>query len=229
MPRKLRLTARKKHSSFSSTSANTPSTDDSVANGMCTVGTQTDSMVESMELQVGSGEGYRKVQTASKEVQTEPVKISPVEDNAELVENLLTPSSRSLIVSLPLKYFFEKKVHSTVELSNALSSLKCLHDWFCLSYEPESSTLKLVRITSKGAMTLEISYNMQWSLSVSRARINCSSAQFAILPSTITSISDLQIVLAFVNKRKVCLGISDPQFAPVTAKCKGVFMDRSDK
>ena len=116
-----------------------------------------------------------------------------------------------------------------MELSNALSSLKCLHDWFCLSYEPESSTLKLVRITSKGAMTLEISYNMQWSLSVSRARINCSSAQFAILPSTITSISDLKTVLAFVNKRKVCLGISDPQFAPVTAKCKGVFTDRSGK
>ena len=48
MRRKVRLTARKKHSSFSSTSTNTPSTDDSVANGMCTVGTQTDSMVESI-------------------------------------------------------------------------------------------------------------------------------------------------------------------------------------
>ena len=106
---RLRLTARKKHSSFSSTSANTPGTDDSVASGMCTVGTQTDRMVESMKLQAGSGEGYRKVQTASKEVQTEPVKISPVEDNAKLVENLLTPSSRLLIVSLPLKYFSEIK------------------------------------------------------------------------------------------------------------------------
>ena len=38
MPRKLQLTARKKYSSFSSTSESTPSTDDSVANGIVLLG-----------------------------------------------------------------------------------------------------------------------------------------------------------------------------------------------
>jgi len=77
-------------------------------------------------------------------------------------------------------------------LSNALNSLSYFIGG---SFYPDSSTLKLVRITDKGAMTLEISYNMQWLISVSRARIHYSSSTFAALSSTITSISNLQLVL----------------------------------
>jgi len=194
---------------------------DSEVSGTSSTGTQTDSPGVQME--------PREVQTESKEVQTEPVKISPAEDSSTLSENLLTPSSRSLLVSLPLQHFFEKKFNSTSQLSKAMNSLKCLHDWFSLSYDSECSKLKLVRITDKGAMTLEISYDMQWSISISRARVDCSSPQFAVLPTTISSISELQTVLTYVNQRKFCLGIADPQFAPVAAQCKGVFKDRSGK
>ena len=126
------------HSSFSS--ANTPSAVGSEVSGTSDVGTQTE------------------VRTDSIGVQTNPVEIFPAEGGPESSENLLTPSSRSLVVSLLLWIFFEKKVHSIVELSKALNSLKSLNSSFCLS---ESSTLKLVRITDNVAMTLEISYNMQ--------------------------------------------------------------------
>ena len=40
---------------------------------------------------------------------------------------------------------------------------------------------------------------------------------------------DLQAILMVLYQSKLCLGISDPGFAPVTSKCKGVFKDRLGK
>lgn len=107
--------------------------------------------------------------------------------------------------------------------------MKCIEKWFMLSYEPECCVLKLVKVSDRVVITLEISSDMHWSINLSRARIDCSSFQCTGLSSSITCISDLQEILTFIDQRKLCLGIADPQFAPVTAKCKGVFMDRSGK
>ena len=63
---------------------------------------------------------------------------------------------------------------------------------------------------------LRNSSDMDWSISVSRACVDCLIPQFAVLPTTTTSISELQAVPTFVNRNLPWN--ADPQFAPVTAK-----------
>jgi len=78
-------------------------------------------------------------------------------------------------------------------------------------------------------MILEITSDMHWCVSVSRVRIACSVPQFSHVPASITCLNDLQQVLKCLNQMKLCRGIADPQFAPVTAKCKGILVDRTGK
>ena len=70
---------------------------------------------------------------------------------------------------------------------------------------------------------------MHWSVCLPRTRIDCSALQFNSLSPAITCIDDLQGILTSINQMKLCVGISDPEFAPVAAKCKGIFTDRSGK
>ena len=151
------------------------------------------------------------------------------EDRSEVQKNLLTPSSRSLFVSIPIQHFMNMRVYSTIHLGKLLSSMKCIENWFLLSCESESSTLKLVKISDKSTMTQEITSDMHWCISLSRVCIACSAPQFSHVPAFITCLNDLQQVLKCLNQMKLCCGIADAQFAPVTAKCKGNFVDRAGK
>jgi len=40
-------------------------------------------------------------------------------------------------------------------------------------------------------------------------------------------ITELQCILSFVSECTICSGNADPKFAPIVAKCKGLFKDRS--
>jgi len=247
MPRKPRLTARKRHSSFSKTDAS--NNVDSVDDRTLSIETQTDPVKvipSSLEVCTVSMQ-TDSVEICATETQTDPVKVLPsspqlytvgVQTDAVKIctaeetvpsENLLTPLAHSLFVSVPLQYFFGMKVQSTVHLSKLLNSMKCIENWFVLLQETECSSLKLVKVSDNNVLTLEISSDMCWSISLPRTRIDCFASQFDSLCSSITCVKDLQGVLKFINQLKLCVGIADPQFAPVTAKCKGIFTDRSGK
>ena len=144
MPRKLRLSARKRHSSFTKASAI-----DSEVDKLCTTGTQTDAV------------RFSSVDVSTVGVQTDDC---TAEENAQAPENLMTPIANSLFLSVPLRYFFELKVQSTVHLSQILNSMKCIE--IVLPYEAESRMVKLVRVSDKCTISLEIASNMQWSVSV---------------------------------------------------------------
>lgn len=101
-------------------------------------------------------------------VQTDAVNICTTEEIEQVSENLLTPSSHSLFVSVPLRYYFEMKVQSTVHLSKLLNSMKCIESWFVLSHEPDCGTLKLVRVSAKSVLTLVITSDMRWFVSLPR-------------------------------------------------------------
>ena len=82
----------------------------------------------------------------------------------------------------------------------------------------------LLSFSEKIVIIFEILSNLTWSVCFPSTRIECNVPRFSDLPSLITCINDLQIIL---NQSKLCLGIADAQFAPVTSKCKGVFKDKS--
>ena len=246
MPRKRRLTAWKRHSSFNKTdaSSNVDPVDDRTYSietqtdpvkvlpsspEVCTISIQTDSV----EICATETQTDLKVLPSSPElytvgIQTDAMKICAAEETVPF-ENLLTPLAHSLFVSVPLQYFFEMKVQSTVHLSKLLNSMKCIENWFVLSQETECSSLKLVKVSDNNVLTLEISSDMCWSISLPRTRIDCFASQFDSLCSSITCVKNFQGILKFINHLKLCVGIADPQFAPVTAKCKGIFTDRSGK
>ena len=194
--------------------------------------------------------GSEENRMLSTETQTDPVKVFPVnlevcsvaiqtdaveipetaaKEIGQASENMLTPLAHSLSVSVPLQYFYGMKVQSTVHLSKVLNSMKCIDGWFVLSHEPGCNALKLVRVNGNSVLTLQITSDMCWSVSLQSTQIDCSASRFNALSPHITCITDLQGILKHLNQSKLCVGISDPQFAPVTAKCKGIFTDRSGK
>ena len=147
-------------------------------------------------------------------------------DPPSQVQNLLTPVSNSLPISIPLLYFYMMKIESIKHLRKCLSSIKCIENWF-FSCELDDTFIKLFKISEKIVIIFEILSNLTWSVCFPSTRIECNIPRFSDLPSLITCINDLQIILKFLNQSKLCLGIADAQFAPVTSKCKGVFKDKS--
>jgi len=93
------------------------------------------------------------LQSCSNETQTDPECFhithglktvgTQTEDTVEVQKNLLTPSSCSMLVSIPMQHFLSIKAHSTIHLGKLLGSINCIESWFLLSCESESSTLKL--------------------------------------------------------------------------------------
>ena len=71
-----------------------------------------------------------------------------------------------------------------------------------------------MKVSDNNVLTLEISSDMCWSISLPRTWIDCFASQFDSLCSSITCVKDLQGVLKFINHLKLCVGIADPQFAP---------------
>lgn len=107
--------------------------------------------------------------------------------------------------------------------------MKCIKNWFLLScdLEPTVCNVKLVKVCEKIVITLEVTTSMQWFVSFPTLRIDCTDAKFNDLPSIIASITDLKKILTYLNESRLCTGIADPRFAPVTSKCKGSFKDKS--
>ena len=237
MPRKLRFSVRKTHSHVKNgdldpcTSSTLPA--DVTTVELCTTGTQTDSICMNEDGMIDHEVQTDIVDVCTTEVQTDVVELCTTavqteDSQASRTQNLLTPVPNSLVVSVPLQYFYMVKLESVGQLSKCLSSIKCIHDWY-FSGELEPSHIKLVKITEKIVINFEITPNMHWSVCFPSTHIGCDLPKFKALPSAITCISDLQKILMFLNQQKLCLGISDPQFAPVTSKCKGVFLDKSGK
>ena len=98
----------------------------------------------------------RFFQVIQKCVQLVCTLICTAEEIFQVPENLLTPVAHSLFISVPLQYFYKITVHSTIHLSKLLSSMKCIENWFVLSRESKDSKLKLVRVSDKSVLTLEI-------------------------------------------------------------------------
>ena len=171
------------------------------------------------------------IELCSTDVQTDTVELCTTAvqtecDQASETQNLLTPVSNSLPVSLPLLCFYMMKLESIEHLRKCLSSIKSIENWF-FSCELEPSCIKLFRISEKIVIVFEILPNLHWSVCFPSICFECGVPKFSDLPSVITCISDLQKILKFLNETKLCLGISDARFAPVTSKCKGVFKDKS--
>lgn len=206
MPRKLRFATKKSHSS----KGDKHSDQDSIA-------VQTDTV----EL-FTTGVQTDTVEVCTTAVQTE------IDHQESGGQHLLTPLPNSLIISIPLQYYLSIKLESVTQLSKCVRSMKCIENWFVLSCDLESN-VKLVKVCEKIVITLEVTANMQWFVSFPSVRIECADVKFNGLPSVITSIIDLQTILRFLNEFKLCLGVADPRFGPVTSKCKGVFRDKSGK
>ena len=73
-------------------------------------------------------------------------------------------------------------------------------------------------VNGNNVVTLDIILDMHCSVSLPQTQKDYSASQFNALYPYITYINDVQSILKCVNQSKLCVGISDLQFAPVTAK-----------
>jgi len=122
------------------------------------------------------------------------------------------------------KYFI-LKLESVHQLKLRLQNTKCLDNWFALHSEIDSEVVKLVKIDEWNVFTVEVSSNLQWNVVVPNKKFF--PHMFNGLPSTITTMSDLQFVLNFLSGCTICSGNVDPKFAPIVAKSEGIFRDRT--
>lgn len=113
---------------------------------------QTDTMeVYTSETQTDTVEVYTtEIQTDTVTVCMTAVQTEPCNHESG-EQNLLTPLPNSMIISIPLQYYLSVKLESVSQLSNSLRSMKCIKNWFVLSFklQPESvmsSLLKCARI-----------------------------------------------------------------------------------
>ena len=232
MPRKLKFSVRKTHSDVTKqdldqelSTSSTISTDTI----LCSTTMQTDICMPDYEM-ADQETQTDFVELCSTDAQTDTIELCTVAIQTECnqvseAQNLLTPVSNSLPISLPLIYFYMMKLESIEHLCKCLSSIKSIENWF-FSCELEASCIKLFRISDKIVIVFEILPNLHWSVCFPSTRFECGVPKFSDLPSVITCISDLQKILKFLNKAKLCMGIADARFAPVTSKCKGVFKDK---
>lgn len=178
--------------------------------------------------------GIVELHSTSKAVQTGTVEVhvmavqTELGDHETVEHNLLTPLPNSLMISIPLQYYLSVKLESVSQLSKCMRSMKCIKNWFVLScdLEPSVCDVKLVKVCEKIVITLEVTTSMQWFVLFPSLCIECTDTKFNGLPSVITSITDLQVILIYLNQNRLCVGIADPQFVPVTSKCKGVFTNK---
>lgn len=144
-------------------------------------------------------------------------------------QHLMSPIPGSHIVKIPLEVFLSQRIVSLNQLHSRLASLKCVRDWFLMSCSNQMATnVRLVRVNGQDVLTLDICDQLKWSLNVAG---NCvpSSTLFTRIPSLITSLQDLEEVVAYIEKCVICKGNGDPKFMPLVTKCKGLFKDRNGK
>lgn len=235
MPRKLRLSHKKSH--CTNVSAENSSSDTAI--DVCTqtdderntidVTTQTDDADVSID-DDGDGDDERDFVNAA--VQTDDFDLNPTVSTysmttpqADTVVDLMSPMPGSCIIQYPIEIFYSLKLESVYQLKQRLRNAKCIDKWFVLSSDVQSEVVKLVKMDDRQVFTVEVLPNLQWAVCIPNNRLL--SSYFKELPTTITAITQLQSILNFFDECKICSGNADPKFAPIVAKCKGLFKDRS--
>ena len=177
MPRKLGLSHKKTHRK------NVVATCESDSSDMpCEVATQTDD---------------NRTETVDATTQTDDipgftVNCSKTVTQADASLHLMSPMPGSCVVQYPLEIFYSLKLESVYQLNLCLQNIECLDNWFALPGEIDSEVVKLVKIDERKVFTMEVLSNSQWNVVVWLFP-----DMFNGLPSTITTISDLQFELNF--------------------------------
>jgi len=89
------------------------------------------------------------------------------------------------------------------------------------------SKIQLVRVDGGNVLTLEISEKLHWELHIGCNCVPSSSDFFQSIPSVVSSLHNLKDIVSYIDKCTVCRGNADPKFAPIVAKYKGVFKDKT--
>ena len=148
----------------------------------------------------------------------------------EHLEHLMSPMPGSCIVQIPIDIFFSQRFTTLNQLQARLASLKCIGNWFLLSGINSDGNIQLVRVGSnQEVMSLVITNKLEWSLHISNCWLSSSAKIFQHLPSVLSCIKDLHTFTTFIESCRICKGNGDPKFAPLVARNKGTFMDRSGK
>lgn len=109
--------------------------------------------------------------------------------------HVMSPMPASCVVQYPLEIFYSLKLESVYQLKQHLQNTKCLDNWFPLRDDISSEVVKLVKIDERKVYMVEVSSDLQWNVVVPNKRLFPN--MFNGLPSTITIIKDLQLVLKF--------------------------------
>ena len=139
--------------------------------------------------------------------------------------HLMSPMPGSCVIRYPLEIFYSLKLESVYQLKQRLRNARCIDNWFVLSSDVQSEVVKSVKMDDKQVFTVEVLPSLQSAVCIPNNRLT--SSCFKELPTTITAITQLQSILNFFSECMICSGNADPKFAPVVAKCKGLFKDRS--
>lgn len=129
-------------------------------------------------------------------------------------QHLMSPIPGSHIVKIPLEVFLSQRIVSLNQLHSRLASLKCVQDWFLMSCSNQMATnVQLVRVNGQDVLTLDICDQLKWSLNVAG---NCvpSSTLFTRILSLITSLQDLEEVVAYIEKCVICKEMVIPSSCP---------------
>ena len=209
MPRKLHLSHKKSHS----TTVSADHSNSGTAFDVCTQ-TSTDDERDTVD-----------ANTQTEEIQSRTTsscgRATPQTDTL----HLMSPMPGSCVIRYPLEIFYSLKLESVYQLKQRLRNARCIDNWFVLPSDVQSDVLKLVKMDDKQVFTVEVLPNLQWAVCIPNNQLK--SSCFKELPSTITAITQLQSILKFFSECTICSGNADPKFAPVVAKCKGLFKYRS--
>ena len=84
----------------------------------------------------------------------------------------------------------------------------------------------MIKASEKMMFTIEINSTFHTFVGFLNASTVVSGEKSQNLPTIISSLVNLMTILEFIDQCKICPGNT---FAPVTAKCKGVFKNRVGK
>jgi len=216
MPRKFQLSTKKSHRSVSK---NCGGVDDASAPPLETV--ETSVTVQTVDVSTQTDD------TLLQSVQ--PHSNTPLRGTNFLETNIMSPLVGSRIIQMPINLFYSLTVKSLSQLQQRLQNARCIDGWFVLPSDVSCKSLKLVKISDQVVYTVEICEDLQWSVCLPNSRLSLGAKIFQgkDLPLIITSISDLQKLLLFLSRCTICCGNADTKFAPVVAKCKGIFKDKT--
>ena len=187
------------------------------------VSTQTDD--------IGVDEGTQTENTEPQtDTTTDPIETDPCHMDTEHQIHIMSPVPGSRIVQLPIEIFLTQSITSLNQLYCRLANMKCINNWFLMATSSQPvSKIHLVRVDGSNVFTLEVGENLQWVLHIGNNCVPSSSSIFQSIPSVVEPLHSLREIVDYIDRCSVCKGNADPKFAPIVAKCKGVFKDKTGK